>query len=175
MANYFSSDFHLGHKVIVPKYRDFSSQDEHDSLILDQIAALSKRDILYVLGDFIFDSDRYDYYIEQLAKTSCRIKLVMGNHDSLKLYHEPRFEVQLPFFTYKDAWISHCPIHPDELRNRQGNIHGHLHGGQIMLDDKPDPRYFNVNLDNHNHKFVNLDEIKEHYANLNIPDMCHIR
>jgi len=152
--NFFSSDFHLGHKVIVPKYRNFTSQEEHDNKIFDMIAKLNKRDVLFILGDFIFDSEKYDYYIEQMNKMSCRIKLIMGNHDSLKLYKEPRFEIQLPLFSYKNNWISHCPIHPNELRNRNKNIHGHLHGGVI-----DDPRYFNVNLDNNNFEFVEFEKI----------------
>ena len=131
--NFFSSDFHLGHRVIVPKYRNFTSQEEHDNRIFDGIAKLNKRDVLFILGDFIFDSEKYDYYIEQMNKMSCRIKLILGNHDSLKLYKEPRFEIQLPFFSYKNNWISHCPIHPDEIRNRNKNIHGHLHGS--IIDD----------------------------------------
>ena len=152
--NFFSSDFHLGHRVIVPKYRNFTSQEEHDNKIFDMIAKLNKRDVLFILGDFIFDSEKYDYYIEQMNKMSCRIKLIMGNHDSLKLYKEPRFEIQLPLFSYKNNWISHCPIHPNELRNRNKNIHGHLHGGVI-----DDPRYFNVNLDNNNFEFVEFEKI----------------
>lgn len=155
---YFSSDFHLGHKVIVPKYRQFESQDEHDSIILDQMSELSKRDILYVLGDFIFDSKKYDWYIEQINKMSCRIKLVMGNHDSLKLYKEPKLEVQLPLVSYKNFWLSHCPMHTKELRGRIANIHGHLHGSDIE-----DDRYFNVNLDNNKFKFVPFEQIKESY------------
>lgn len=152
--NLFSSDFHLGHRVIVPKYRNFASQEEHDNRIFDMIAKLNKRDVLFILGDFIFDSEKYDYYIEQMNKMSCRIKLIMGNHDSLKLYKEPRFEIQLPLFSYKNNWISHCPIHPDEIRNRNKNIHGHLHGS--IIDD---PRYFNVNLDNNNFEFVEFEKI----------------
>jgi len=157
--NYFSSDFHLGHKVIVPKYRNFSSQEEHDNLILDNISKLNKRDILFILGDFIFKSDKYDYYINQLSKMSCRIKLIMGNHDNLKLYKEtrlPKLEIQLPLFSYKNFWISHCPIHPQEIRNKLGNIHGHLHNSE--LNDK---RYFDVGLGKNNFKFVTFDEIKE--------------
>jgi calcineurin-like phosphoesterase family protein len=154
--NYFSSDFHLGHNVIVPKYRNFKTQDEHDELLLEKMSKLNKRDILFVLGDFIFDSDRYDYYINNINKMACRIKVIMGNHDSLKLYKEPKLEVQLPLFSYKGIWLSHCPIHPREIRNRLGNIHGHLHGG--IIDD---PRYFNVNLDNNNFNFVNFEEIAE--------------
>jgi len=161
--NYFTSDFHLGHRVLVPKYRNFSSQDEHDSLILDMISKLKKRDILYILGDFIFDSERYDYYIQQMNKMSCRIKLVMGNHDSLQLYKEPKFEIQLPLYSYKNHWISHCPIHPQEIRNRAGNIHGHLHHG--IIDD---PRYFNVNLDVNDFKFVDFDYIAHKFKESNV-------
>ena len=167
---YFSSDFHLGHNAIL-KYRpQFKNIQEHDEAILSQIHALTKRDVLMILGDFIFASDRYDYYISELRKIKCRIKLVMGNHDSMQLYKEsiPYVEIQLPLFSYKNMWVSHAPIHPQEIRNRLGNIHGHLHssvvekskiipvyGGVIHKNSSvPDERYFNVNLDNNNFKFV---------------------
>lgn len=162
--NYFSSDFHLGHKVIVPKYRTFASQEEHDSIILEQMSYLGKRDILFILGDFIFDSDtdRYQFYMDNINKMACRIKLVFGNHDSLRLLKEDKIEVQLPLFSYKNIWLSHCPIHPKELRDRLGNIHGHLHGTEI-----PDPRYFNVCLDNNDFKFVEADKIIETLKGIN--------
>jgi len=159
--NYFTSDWHLGHKVIVPKYRNFQSQEEHDNLLLDKMSKLKKRDVLFILGDFIFDSEKYDYYIEQISKMSCRIKLVMGNHDSMKLYKEtrlPNLEIQLPLFTYKNKWISHCPIHPQEIRNRDGNIHGHLHNATLT-----DFRYFEVGLDQNNFDFVSWEQIQDYF------------
>jgi len=163
--NLFSSDFHFGHKVIAEKYRQkFSSNEEHDHFILDQIAKMNKRDILFVLGDFIFDSEKYDWYIEQLSKMSPRIKLIMGNHDSRLLYKEtrlPKLEIQLPLYSYKGNWLSHCPIHPDELRGKF-NIHGHLHNAN--LDDS---RYFDVSPEKHNFKFVDFEEIKDTLVKLN--------
>ena len=155
----FSSDLHLGHNNI-HKYRcdRFVSQEEHDTYILDKIASLNKRDTLKILGDFIFDSPKYKFYIEQLHKMSCRIQIIMGNHDSLLLYKESKFEIQLPLYSYKNMWISHCPIHPNELRGRIGNIHGHMH--KESLDD---PQYFNVNLDVQNYEFVPLDLIRDTY------------
>ena len=163
---YFTSDLHLGHNVIVPKYRDFTSQAEHDNTIFDLFSKLTKRDVVTVVGDFIFDGPNYDQYIDTFNKFSCRIKLVMGNHDSKRLYSEPKFEVQLPLYSYKNMWVSHCPIHTQELRSRDLNIHGHLHGFNIMLDGKPDLRYFNVNLDNNSFKLVHLDQIKDHQSTL---------
>lgn len=160
---YFTSDLHLGHRNII-KYRDvFNDRREHDNHILDMISKLNKRDLLYIIGDFIFDSEDYDYYIREFEKMPCRIKLVMGNHDSMKLYKENRFEIQLPLFSYKNHWISHCPIHPQELRGRLGNIHGHLHKGVVENDS----RYFNVNLDVNNYSIVSLDKIKHHFSTEN--------
>jgi calcineurin-like phosphoesterase family protein len=156
---FFSSDFHLGHKVITKYRTQFGSIKEHDECILDSISKLTKRQLLYINGDFIFESPLYEHYLQQINKMPCRIKVIMGNHDNVDLYKQTiakNIEIQLPLFSYKNIWVSHCPIHPKEIRGRLGNIHGHLHGGIIN-----DPYYFNVNLDNNNFKFVPFELIKE--------------
>mgnify|MGYP003605830330 FL=1 len=161
---FFTSDSHLGHRVIT-KYRpQFQNIKEHDEAFLTEMSKLTKRDDLFVLGDFIFDCPDFEYYLKQIAKMPLKVKLVMGNHDSLKMYKQDiakNIEIQLPLFSYKNMWVSHAPIHPDELRNRYINIHGHLHGSVIKTDDLVNERYFNVNLDNNNFKFVSLETIKE--------------
>jgi calcineurin-like phosphoesterase family protein len=163
---YFTSDLHLQHKAI-HKYRHFKTTEENDEYFLQKIESLKKRDILYILGDFIFDGPKYDEYIQRIRKAKCRIKLIMGNHDSLLLYKEINqksqtpegsIEIQLPFFSYKNFWISHCPIHPQEMRRRQGNIHGHLHNNVIQ-----DDRYFNVSPERNNYEFVDFEKIKEYF------------
>lgn len=172
---YFTSDWHLGHKVIVPKYRtQFESKQEHDGVLFEKASKLKKRDILFVLGDFLFDCPDYEAYLTKISKLSCRIKLTLGNHDSLRLYKDARqlsnLELQLPLYSYKNNWISQAPIHPQELRGRDFNIHGHLHGDIVKkatynwesdCNDLyiPDDRYFNVCLDNNNFNFVEFDEI----------------
>lgn len=154
MMNYFTSDFHLGHKNIL-KYRpEFKSIEEHDNIIFDEISKLKKRDILFILGDFIFDSNNYNYYINILNKMSCRFKILLGNHDSLKILNESKFEIQLPMYSYKNFWLTHCPIYENEIRGRKGNIHGHLH--KQIIDN---PYYLNVNIDVNKYKFLNFDEI----------------
>ena len=105
----------------------------------------------------MFDGPHFEAYLHRIAKFPCTIKLVMGNHDSMQLYTQtiaPNILIQLPLFSYKNTWISHCPIHPQELRNRDGNIHGHLHSSIV-----PDLRYFNVNLDVNGYDFVPLNKI----------------
>lgn len=159
--NYFSSDFHLGHKVIY-KYRpQFKSAEEHDEKILSMMEQLKKRDILFILGDFLFDSPMYEIYLERIKKMPVRIKLVMGNHDNIKLYKDcidSNIEIQLPLFSYKNMWVSHCPIFYGEMRNRIGCIHGHLHLEAINSE-----KYFNVNIDVNNYEFVKLETIKGYF------------
>ena len=161
---YFTSDLHIHHKNIC-EYRinkGFKTTEEHDNYWIHKILSLGKRDILYILGDFIFDTDVeiFNQTINKLSNIKCRIKVIMGNHDSLSLYkiHNPKIEIQLPLFTYKDFWLSHCPIHPQEMWARKGNVHGHLHNA--ILDDK---LYFDVSPEKHNYEFVTLDKIKEYY------------
>lgn len=158
MSVYFSSDWHLGHRSIL-KYREqFNTIEEHDDTIFAELSKLTKRDVLYILGDFLFDCDNFENYLIRISKYPVRIKLVMGNHDSLKLYSQTiakNIEIQLPLFSYKNYWLSHCPIHEQELRGRTGNIHGHLHFAELN-----DSRYFDVGLDKNNFKFINFEYIK---------------
>lgn len=165
MANYFTSDWHLGHKSIL-KYREqFKTTEEHDEAIFTELAKLNKRDILYILGDFLFDCENFEKYLERISLYPCRIKLVLGNHDSLKLYSQTvakNIELQLPLFSHKNCWISHCPIHEQELRGREFNIHGHLHHAELN-----DSRYFDVGLDKNDFKFIDF-EFKKMYLNLEI-------
>ena len=153
----FTSDLHLGHKSI-HKYRTyFSNADHHDTYVLLQLSKLDKRTILYVLGDFLFDGPHLEEYLSIISKMPCTIKVIPGNHDSKSLYTQTiakNIITELPLFTYKGVWLSHCPIHPQEMRNRIGNIHGHLHNESI-----PDKKYFNVNLDVNDFKFVPLENI----------------
>lgn len=74
---YFTSDTHLGHNNIL-KYRpQFNSIEEHDTAIFDSISKLTKRDDLFILGDFIFDSPNYQHYIDTFYKFPCKIRLVI--------------------------------------------------------------------------------------------------
>ena len=164
----FTSDLHLGHKNIC-KYRpEFRTMQEHDEYLISKIVRLDKRTVLYILGDFLFKGEHYKKYMDKLASKRCRIKLVMGNHDSIDLYKENIFEMQLPLFCYKNLWVSHAPIHTNEMRGRSGNIHGHLHKEFVTTKKvwgrkQIDTRYFNVNIDVNNYMFVAFDNIKKHF------------
>lgn len=56
------------------------------------------------------------------------------------------------------------------MRDRDCNIHGHLHGGIVEKETAnysfKDERYYNVCLDNNNFEFVPFDKIVEDVKNL---------
>ena len=60
----------------------------------------------------------------------------------------------MDFVKYKEFWLSHAPIHPEELRDRI-NIHGHVHYKNI-----DDARYFNVSCENIGFKPISLENIR---------------
>lgn len=157
---YFTSDWHLGHRNILKYRSEFSSIEEHnDTLINNFNSVVKKRDVVYFLGDICFTEESLEI-IKNL--NYCRKILYLGNHDTLHVdkYREV-FDEVWGIRSFKTFWLSHCPIHPQELRNRTGNIHGHLH--RSILSD-PDKRYFDVSPEKHDFKLVNFEDIKEYFS-----------
>ena len=125
MANvWFTSDLHFGHKNIHKFRLEISSQEENERrIILDWNNLVTKRDDIYVLGDAAFTMKS----VELFKTLPGRKFLVRGNHDDLDT------QVYLKYFKsiyglkkYKEFWLSHSPIHPNELRGKV-NLHGHVH------------------------------------------------
>lgn len=170
MSNvFFISDLHLGHKNIC-KFRPFDSVEEHDALIKENIlSALTKRSKLFILGDIAFTSDAGDWIIE-LTKYVPNTVIVLGNHDTdsrerlanIVKYANAGIKMH-GLTTYKDVWLSHCPIHPDEMRKKKCNIHGHTHGRFKPVTDGffMDKRYFDVSCENVDYKPIRYDQILE--------------
>ncbi len=156
---YFWSDLHLGHKSIVkfsgPMRGHVSSTEEHDEWIVNQWnSVVKKRDIVYVLGDVCFDINKMVLF----NKMNGTKYLIMGNHDEFDIgVYLKYFKKVKGFIKHKGFWISHAPIHPDELRGKF-NIHGHVHANTIL-----DARYINV-CPEHNSVPVLFDDLIEDRA-----------
>lgn len=148
MSNvYFISDLHLNHKNILNfagDYRDGDCMVEHDHILISKWnAVINKKDLVFVLGDVVMGKpDNLDI----LSELNGRKILIRGNHDNrftTKEYLE-HFEEIYGLYNYKGYWLSHCPIHPAELRGKR-NIHGHVHHNTILdIYNQPDNRYINV-------------------------------
>ena len=143
MNRLFCSDLHLGHKLAA-RLRGYSSVEEHDNHIIEilQMYCRKKRDILWILGDVAMNKSS----LLLLNSISCRKILVRGNHDQEKIqdYMEV-FEEIHGFYKYKGLWLSHCPIHPQEMCRVKANVHGHIH--KDALTKSIGFPYININWD----------------------------
>jgi calcineurin-like phosphoesterase family protein len=132
--------------------RGFSCADEmNDHIIKCWNSVISKRDLVFILGDVTMEKVR-DYAILDQLKGNKTV--VLGNHD------EPQHVKELLKYVNKvagmidykkKAILTHCPIHPSQLEFRYSyNIHGHVHENSVLdIYEDPkfkilDPRYINV-------------------------------
>lgn len=165
MSNvWFCSDLHLGHKNI-GKFRAplvTTTEENTERIFRDWKAVVHRRDIVFVLGDFCFDRELFHKVLDELKAD--KIYLIRGNHDDKFTTEELRdfFDEIYGLVKYKGMWLSHAPIHPDELRGKF-NLHGHVHYATVQ-----DKRYFNCCPENLWPKYgrclVSLDEIRKHFT-----------
>lgn len=171
MSIYFCSDFHLSHKNIA-KFRPFVKDAEDNTRFLVDLwnQRIKKQDVVYCLGDMSFDKNGLDV----LGNLKGRKILIRGNHCDLVSIHDLTnvFEEVYGMLKYKGMWLTHCPIHPDEIRGRKGNLYGHTHNHHIMKGWGPfkklHPKYLNCCVDSIWQKkkdiFYSLDEARKYFG-----------
>ena len=168
MSVWFTSDLHLGNplngKMGEGRTKLGCTADEAGWNLTETINEMvPKRAKLFILGDAIDSSQG----IKWAKCIRCQnIEIILGNHDKLRLseYFAMGWKVH-GFRKYRTFWLSHCPIHPHEIRNMDLNIHGHVH----IFGDTPrieDPRYFCVNPEFHDFKPVSIETIDKYVENL---------
>lgn len=125
---------HLGHKWAA-EIRGFDNIDDyHKHFIKQWNSVVHKKDLTYILGDVTMETSEH-YHI--LDKLNGRKKVILGNHDKGK--HIPELlkyveEVSGPVH-YKGFWLTHIPVHPQELTFVKGNIHAHIHHEQVVATE----------------------------------------
>jgi len=157
---YMTSDWHFGHQDITKFRTQFPSMTFMEDYVLENALGLvTKRDILYCIGDMAFDKRG----LMKLRELPCRKILIHGNHDTLTtadyliVFDEVRGVMPVHEF-----WLTHIPIHPTELY-RRANIHGHCHRGgpNQHQTDKDWHRYYNAILEFNDYLPVNLNVIRD--------------
>lgn len=160
----FMSDPHIGHTNIANFRVNVTSEGHNREWLAHHLSeALSKRSMLWVLGDAAFTEDALEWWSQFPGKKI----LVRGNHDTLPInkYCEV-FEEVYGLVRYKQYWLSHAPVHPDELRGKI-NLHGHVHYQSIKTPAGfIDNRYFNCCVENLTYLFgrpyVSLEDLRYH-------------
>lgn len=159
MANvFFAGDLHLGHRNVHKFRTQFQAEEEHFHFVKERYhSVVGKRDKVYFMGDTAFTPER----LADLATWYGERKvLICGNHDLDNLSMKDLVGVYdeiYAFCRYKQYWLSHCPIHPDELRGRL-NIHGHTHDYSI-----DDGRYLNTSLEKIDMTPIDLHQVEKRF------------
>jgi len=145
----FIADLHLSHENMA-KRRGFSTIEEHDEHIIEKWnSVVHKRDITYILGDITMEKSAPYHLLDRLNGQKY---VVLGNHDRIGHVHELLKYVKsvAGMMSYKGIILTHCPIHPMELKHRfNKNIHGHIHDSIVTktIFNIPDKRYFCVSCE----------------------------
>jgi len=159
----FISDLHFGHRSILKfsPQRGGTCVDSHSDWLVHQWnSVVARNDYIWVLGDICFDKT----HLKHLKKLRGQKVMVWGNHDlfSLPVYQQ-YFHLVYGFRKKYGYWISHAPVHPQELRGKR-NIHGHVHSNYVLgPDGLTDDRYVNVCVEACDGKPVALDEINARF------------
>lgn len=115
------ADLHFGHR----KLHELRGVDD-DELVRRWNEVVTKRDVVYVLGD-VFRLDR----VPDLRGTK---KLALGNHDRYPIarYIE-HFSKVAAMFEYDGAILTHIPVHPGQSCRYRANVHGHTHDRVLVF------------------------------------------
>ena len=159
MSNYFIyADPHYYHENIIKhEYRPFKTANDMNRCLIDNHnETISKRDRVFILGDFsLGNKEQTKNIVQQL---NGYLILIMGNHDrnrSRKWFLDCGFNevIKYPVIINDNIILSHEPI--DNIEGTLfRNIHGHIHGRHLSV-----PPYINVGLDVTQYKPCSLDNI----------------
>lgn len=142
------ADPHLGHKNIIRFCnRPFSTIEEHDDTIIDNINSVVGDNRLHVIGDFSFRGGRVDKYLKRIKAKE--VHLIVGNHDQMALKSRKLFtsvcDLRGIWLPDPDARLGRRYCHMCHWPMLSWNyshfgescqLHGHHHG--IWSDDWPE-------------------------------------
>lgn len=167
---FLTSDSHFGHqKDFLWGPRGFTSSEEHDEAIIENWNKIVKPDdLIYHLGDVMLGDNEHG--MECLKRLNGTIWILLGNHDSAartSLYNTlPNVKV----LGYADIikcgkwrfYLAHYPTmigNFDESNPKFWALCGHRHTKDKWCD--VENKCYHVELDCHDNKPVNIEEIIE--------------
>lgn len=176
MGVYLIGCLHLGHENMAIKHRGWKCSEDHDNHLIEQWnKRIHKKDLVFILGDVTMETDKFYY---KLALLKGRKRVVLGNHDLGK--HIPKLlnyvEDVSGMIHYKGFWLTHAPVHPQELSWTRGNIHAHVHS-QPIFDSSVDVNYWDKKetiVSGTNNLYYNVDAHLIGYTPISFDEILEI-
>lgn len=164
MDTYVISDLHYGHKNICTYRPEFKTMEEHDETITEGIVStVGKKDVLWLLGDCFFTLESIKHF-DRIKETGVTVNFIPGNHDTdtrtrvnifKALVKMDAFDKVGSMFRKGRFWLTHAPIHPQELYGSV-SVHGHVHRKTVPSTD-----FINVSAENVRFLPVSLNKLKD--------------
>ena len=180
VEKFYISDTHFCHDQMVgPEgWRPFSTMEEHDETILENIIkTVGSGNKLIHGGDFGMgkpEDGKLEAYLKRIVDAGIILDfLAIGNHCTdakLKIYGKYFKKIHAYRTIGDDAILSHIPIHENQLGRWSFCIHGHIHKNIVMRQKdvcdpniyEPDPRYINICVEQWDYKPIHQSVIWEH-------------
>lgn len=169
---YFISDLHLGHKNIIKLCnRPFNSMEEMDEILISNWnKKVKKDDTVYIVGDFIWNSQDVEKYITRLSGKKI---LIVGNHDKwadigrYTQYFEKITKYEEVSLNGHQITFCHYPMLEWKNSRKEGTKKlGYLVYGHIHNNVKPEykilfkmPNALNAGVDINNFTPVSFDQL----------------
>ena len=162
------SDTHFNHAGILEfkdyigkPIRGFDNVDQMNECMLDNWNDTVKPgDTVIHCGDVLFGMNKVEWMEANFAKLPGKKRLVVGNHDNLKML--------APFFKDMQLWIdlpgvifTHTPLHSSTLDEKHRftetkiNVHGHIH-----TNPSPEGPYKCVCVEQINYTPINIKDLR---------------
>lgn len=175
---FFTSDLHLFDNDIA-QYRGFKDYHEYHSLLEQNWNQVVTRaigdhcsDVVYILGDISKNAAHDALKWMYMHLNGFKI-LIPGNHDSWGICKgfEALGGAVMTSHIIKNGerryLLTHHPVHPNEFKWYDGNIHGHIHAPypeiKYFPTHYPEPddsgKYRNVNVEFNKYTPVKLEDI----------------
>jgi calcineurin-like phosphoesterase family protein len=189
---WFTSDIHFGHKNVLrfcTKRRekmgididDPEFDDKHRLYLIDQWnKTISKKDTVYILGDFSFYNREGTRRI--LEKLNGKKHLILGNHDKsckgLENYFESVSQIKTVDFKKHEyefldenfiVEMCHFPIYSWNRRQHGVcHIHGHTHGSMCEINKSSKELRVDVGYDSvlGDLEFISLEKLYNHFKSI---------
>lgn len=171
---YFTSDWHFGHERMIKGFRskDFSSVEEHDKIIEDNIFSTLKRgDTLYFLGDafWTWNNEQKKKFFDRIRGHSIQFFWVRGNHDKPFSHKAILWTGDLKEIKYNKKRIIMCHYPMlcwNSSHHGSLNFHGHIHNGDKTYYRIAETQYYtgkhiNVNLEFYDYRPVSIETLLE--------------
>ena len=170
---FFTSDLHLCHdREFVFKPRGFENVEDMNKAIIERWNnVVGDDDLVYVLGDLVLGGSTGTIKgAEMLKQLKGKIRIILGNHDSVKrqeLYSamdNVESILWADFIKYDGYhfYLSHFPtmtgnLEKESIKQVTINLFGHTHSKELFYEDIP--YMYNVAVDAHDCTPVEIHDI----------------